>query len=249
MSRPSRLQLAYVRFTSCSGCQLMLLNCEGDLARLLSDTDVHEFPLASSSAVAPGVKLDLALVEGSISTPQELCRLMDLRRRAGLLVAVGSCALSGGINALVPGERGAAVVDVYGEELTGLSSFPPQPVHRFVTVDFAIPGCPPERHDLLAALLSATVHGWPGRQMMPVCMDCRILENRCLLVEDHLPCLGPVTRAGCRARCPSVGVGCEGCRGDVEEANRVEMFRLLLEAGLSERDVSNRLSRFAEERR
>lgn len=222
----------------------MLLNCEADLAPALAHVDVHEFPLASSSGI-PLREVDLALVEGSISTPDELARLMDLRRRARLLVAVGSCALSGGVNTLVQGERADAIEDIYGQELAWLPSFPPQPIHRFVTVDFSIPGCPPERHDLLEALVSVSAHGWPGRQMMPVCMECRILENRCLLVEDHLACLGPVTRAGCNARCPSVGVGCEGCRGDMDDANRVEMFRLLLEAGLPERDAGKRLSRFA----
>ncbi|MEJ2520930.1 MAG: hypothetical protein P8Y91_11410, partial [Desulfuromonadales bacterium] len=81
--------------------------------------------------------------------------------------------------------------------------------------------------------------------VMPVCMECRILENPCLLTENHLPCIGPVTQAGCRARCPSVGVPCEGCRGVVAEANFEELYRLLLEAGLSEYDVEKRLTRFA----
>jgi sulfhydrogenase subunit delta len=185
------------------------------------------------------------LVEGSISTPDELTRLLNLRRRVKLLVAVGSCALSGGINSLVAGERAEAINEVYGQVQAGLHSFPPQPVHRFVTVDCQVPGCPPERHDLLEALCSMHYGGWPGRQLMPVCMECRILENRCLLMENKLPCLGPVTLAGCRARCPSLGVVCEGCRGDVTEANHGEMFRLLLDTGLSESDAHRRMARFA----
>ena len=69
-------------------------------------------------------------------------------------------------------------------------------------------------------------------------------ENRCLLLEDHLPCLGPVTRAGCRARCPSVGVACEGCRGEVAEAHRDEAFRLLAERGMAVREIRRRMGRF-----
>jgi len=236
--------MAYLRFTSCSGCQLMLLNCEEQLAPLSMLVSVHEFPLASSSC-DPTEQIELALVEGSISTPDELIRLLDLRRRVRLLVAVGSCAMSGGINGLVEGERTEAIIGVYGQAQARLHSFPPQPVHRFVTVDCQVPGCPPERHDLLEALCSMHYGGWPGRQVMPVCMECRILENRCLLMEDRVPCLGPVTLSGCRARCPSLGVACEGCRGDVAEANHAEMFRLLLQTGLSEREAHRRLLRFA----
>lgn len=244
MTETLPIRMAYMRFTSCSGCQLMLLNCEEQLASLSMLISVHEFPLASSSSGTTG-QIELALVEGSISTPDELTRLLDLRRRVKLLVAVGSCALSGGINSLVGGERAEAISGVYGQAQAGLHSFPPQPVHRFVTVDCQVPGCPPERHDLLEALCSMQYGGWPGRQVMPVCMECRILENRCLLMEDGLPCLGAVTQAGCRARCPSIGVTCEGCRGDVAEANHGEMFRLLLQTGLSERDAHRRLLRFA----
>lgn len=244
MTETLPIRMAYVRFTSCSGCQLMLLNCEEQLAQLSTFVSVQEFPLASSSRT-PAEQIDLAMVEGSISTPDELTRLLNLRRRVKLLVAVGSCALSGGINSLVGGERAEAINGVYGQAQAGLHSFPPQPVHRFVTVDGEVPGCPPERHDLLEALCSMQYGGWPGRQVMPVCMECRILENRCLLMEDDLPCLGPVIQAGCRARCPSQGVACEGCRGDVAEANHGEMFRQLLQTGLSEREAHRRLVRFA----
>jgi coenzyme F420-reducing hydrogenase gamma subunit len=237
------VQIAFARFTSCSGCQLMLLNCEEQLASLATLVVIHDFPLASSSRTVRET-FDLAFVEGAISTPAELTRLLDLRRRAALLVAVGSCALGGGVNSLVPGERADAVVEVYGPAQSGLDTFNPQPVRRFVTVDCQVPGCPPERHDLLEAIASLQCGGWPARQVMPVCMECRILENRCLLTEDRLPCLGPITMAGCRARCPSLGVGCEGCRNHVAEANHGEMFRLLLEAGLSEKEAQVRMRRF-----
>ena len=124
--------------------------------------------------------------------------------------------------------------------------FPPQPVDRFVKVDWRIPGCPPERHELLQSLSVLLHGGWPGRQVMAVCMECRINENRCLLLEDQAPCLGPVTSAGCNAACPGLGVPCEGCRGLMPEANLEEMRRLLDAAGLSEQEICHRLERFGE---
>lgn len=237
--------LSYVRFTSCSGCQLMLLNMEEELSSLSHFLDIREFPLVTSAKNSES-EVDLALVEGSISTPDEVSRLLDVRRRAHFLVAVGSCALSGGVNRLLSGERYQDVSDVYASDQLDLSTFPPQPVGRFVTVDFEIHGCPPERHELLETLFSLGCGGWPGRQKMSVCMECRILECRCLLIEDFKPCLGPITQAGCRARCPSQGVGCEGCRGETENPNRQEMLRLLFNAGLSEREAIHHLNRFEE---
>jgi len=226
------LSLAFARYTSCSGCQLMLVNCEAQLAALGEAADCHGYELVSS-APGDGIPVAVALVEGSISTPTELESLLALRARARFLVAVGACALSGGVNALLMAGR---------EEEGG--TFPPQPVRRFVRVDIEIPGCPPERSDFLALFGALSRGGWPGRLECAVCMECRLRENRCLLLEDRLPCLGPVTRSGCRARCPSIGVVCEGCRGEVAEAHRDEMFRLLAERGLAVREVRRRLERF-----
>lgn len=228
----AEILMAYARYTSCSGCQLMLLNSEEQLAVLATLVDWRGFALVSSAQGADA-PVNLALVEGAISTPDELVSLLALRGRARWLVTVGACALTGGVNSLVTVGR---------ETVPG--TFPPQPVRRFVRVDWEVPGCPPERDELLALLGALRHGGWPGHLECAVCMECRIRENRCLLLEDHLPCLGPVTRAGCRARCPSVGVPCEGCRGDVAEAHRDEMFRLLAEHGLTVRDTRHRLERF-----
>lgn len=243
MSLQPPLKLAYARFTSCSGCQLMLVNCEVQLAELVEWVVLGEFPLVSSASGRESPS-DVALVEGSISTPEELSRLLELRHRTELLVAIGSCALTGGVNRQVKGARSDAVTSVYQQETLCTKTFPPQPLHHFVTVDWKIPGCPPERHDLVETLGAVLHGGWPGWQDTPVCTECRTLEYRCLLIEDRLPCLGPVTRSGCHARCPSIGVVCEGCRADVAEANRDELFRLLLETGLPEREARNRLDLF-----
>lgn len=239
------IKLAWIRFTSCSGCQLTLVNCESSLAALSAVVELHNFPLVSS-ACGNSVPVDIALVEGSLTSPVEVERLLTIRRRAGLLVTVGACALTGGINAMVHGDRLKSMASLYGESCAEWDTFPPQPVHHFVKVDGQIPGCPPERHELLETIAAILHGGWPGRQMMPVCMECRINENLCLLEADHAPCFGPVTRAGCHALCPGIGVPCEGCRGLVPEANRDELCRLFVAAGLSEHEIRHRLERFGE---
>jgi len=107
-------------------------------------------------------------------------------------------------------------------------------------------GCPPERSEHLKTLGAIASGGLPSSlPEYAICMECRQRENFCLLLEGKQPCLGPVTRAGCNALCPTFGVICEGCRGLVPEANRGEEFRLLVEIGCSEWEVKARMKRFA----
>ena len=245
MKLRSPIKLAWLRFTSCSGCQLTLLNAEEAMAGLSTAVELHEFPLASSACGEKGL-FDVALVEGSLTSPSQIKRLLSLRRKADLLLAVGACTLTGGVNAMVKGDRRRAIASIYGKPGAEWETFPPLPAHHFVQVDGEIPGCPPEQQDLLETIAALLHGGAPGRQVMPVCMECRSNENRCLLEEDQAPCLGPITQAGCHALCPGLGVPCEGCRGVVPEANRDELSHLLMTAGLSEREIRHRLERFGE---
>jgi len=239
-----RLTFGFVHFSSCSGCQLMLLNCEAELPALEKIVSSSDFGLIDSRRSGQQT-FDLVLVEGSISSPRELERLLDLRRRARWVVAVGSCATSGGVNRFEMPDRSSASQFVYGSTADALSTFPPQPVGDFVDIDWWIPGCPPERNDFLELFGALRCGGWPARRQSPVCMECRIRENRCLLEEDHVACLGPVTRSGCNARCPGIMVPCEGCRGEVDEANRDGLYHLLLELGLPDREIVQRMQRFS----
>lgn len=236
----TKLRIAYQRYTSCGGCQLTLLNCERELPLFEKSFDLADFQLVSS--VKDSEDLDVALAEGSIATLDELQRLLELRRRTKFLIAVGACALSAGVHALVP-DRQKALTVIYGSQREQLS-FSPQPLGRFVRVDGELPGCPPEGKDYLRLLGAMVQNGLPGEYAIPVCMECRLRENRCLLIEGRQPCFGPVTRGGCLARCPSYGVVCEGCRGAVPEANYTDHFQLLLQTGLTAEEIRGRRERF-----
>lgn len=239
-----RLRIAWLRLTGCSGCQLSLLNAETELTVAAGHLELVAFPLVSSAA--PDLhRIDVALVEGALSTPDEMQTLLELRRRAPFLIATGACALSGGIPALAGDRRGERFSSVYGDGKS-CTSFPPQAVHCFVSVDLEIPGCPPEPGELLNALASATRGGLPETESAPVCFECRQHENLCLLFETspHAACLGPLTRSGCAARCPSQGVPCEGCRGPVPEARTAELLKLLEADGFATRELHARLERF-----
>lgn len=240
-----RLRIAIAGLTACSGCQLTFLNCEEELPRLLDHISIEYFPLACDPA-SDIPELDAALVEGAVSTPADLLMLQRLREKSRILVAYGTCAVWGGIAAIKNGiDRAPLIAAVYGTTPPISGSFDPTPLHRHVAVDFGIAGCPPEKHEVLQTIAALARGTLPLLPEYPVCMECRSRELVCLLLEEGQACLGPVTRAGCRARCPAVSVGCEGCRGPIDEANAAEELELLQSRGYSTAKVDGMMGRFA----
>lgn len=242
-----RLQLAIVGMTACSGCQLLLLNCEDELPGLLEKFEFKFFPMACSPAQLVG-EYDAALVEGCVSMPHEQELLLELRRRSRYLIAMGTCAVWGGIATLRNGEnREKMRQQVYGQNPIASETRDPEPLRNMVQVDAVITGCPPEKEDLLRLLAGLLRGVLPVEIDYPVCNECRMRENLCLLTELGSLCLGPLTLGGCGARCPSMSVPCEGCRGPVPEANLKEAFELYAQKGFSQHSVFERLRRFCPE--
>jgi sulfhydrogenase subunit delta len=241
MNRPT---IAIAGLTACSGCQLTLFNCEADLLELAERFTFAYFPMGFTGLSITG-PFDVAFVEGAVSTPDDLEILIKLRSRSRFLVAFGTCALWGGVAAMNNHEaRNDLLETVYGTGGGEMKSFNPQPFRHFIKVDFAIAGCPPEKAELLATLAALLKGTFPVFPRYPVCTECRIRENRCLLIEDNEMCLGPLIQAGCNARCPAVGVKCEGCRGPVAEANVAAELALLLEKGFAREEIVRRMRRF-----
>ena len=239
-----RLRLAIAGLTACSGCQLSLLNCEDELQELLNQCEFSFFPLACSPAELAG-EYDAALVEGCLSMPHERELLLELRRRSRYLIAVGTCAVWGGVAAIRNGEdRGELRRQVYGQNAVACEMSEPAPLRNVVTVDADIAGCPPEKEELLRLLTGLSRGALPVTVDYSVCTECRMRENLCLLTERSELCLGPLTLGGCRARCPSLSVPCEGCRGPVPEANLKEAVEIYAQKGFDLKVVLGRLHRF-----
>jgi coenzyme F420-reducing hydrogenase gamma subunit len=239
----SRPTIAIAGLTACSGCQLTLLNCEEEMAAILETVEIRHFPMASDppAAIPP---VDAALVEGAVSTARDLAILKELRRATPILVALGTCAVWGGVATIRnDDDRGTLAGRVYGSTIPpGLLL--PVPLHRHVTVDFAILGCPPEKGEVLRALAALARGTLPLLPDYPVCMECRSREIACLLQEERTLCLGPLTRAGCNARCPATAVGCEGCRGPADESSLLQGRVMLAEYGFTHDVIAGRLRRF-----
>jgi sulfhydrogenase subunit delta len=218
--------------SGCWGEQIVILNCEDELMALLSAVEVADFSGASSVNDTKG-PLAVAFVEGSVGSAREEAALVRIRERAGLLVACGTCACFGGIATAWEGSREAAVREVYGSAAPAYDLRPHRPLKDFVRVDAAIPGCPIEKDEFLQAVACLLNGDLPQPVTWPVCAECRMREQECLLLTYGIHCSGPVTAGGCHARCPGYGAPCIGCRGPADEANVASMQEIVMKAGFT----------------
>jgi sulfhydrogenase subunit delta len=235
----TRPRVAVFKLASCDGCQLQLLDAEDALLELVEAVDIVHFREARNRS-EPG-PYDVTLVEGSVSSPEQVEEIKEIRAMSRFLVTIGACATSGGIQALrnwmVDGQASRAVYP----RPEYVSSLPTStPVSDHVRVDFELPGCPVDRGQLLgtlAALLAGTV---PRLSTSSVCVECKRRGYVCVLVAKGEPCLGPVTRTGCGALCPAFGRACYGCFGPSQPPNTATLSRTFGDLGLSQADIASR---------
>lgn len=245
MSRP---RVGIFGLTGCAGDQLVILNCEDELLDLAAAVDIRDF-LTASSANDSGCELDVAFVEGAVLSRRDQESLQRIRTRSKLLVALGTCAVWGGV---VVGEtvspyhaRTRMLREVYGELGPRYDSLPARPLREVVKVDLSITGCPVEKEQVLSAVANLLNGDPPVSPEYPVCAECRMRENNCLLVERDALCCGPLTAAGCNARCPELNVPCVGCRGPAADANVRSAMAMFAERGIPREAIAARLRMFA----
>ncbi|MBE1495665.1 coenzyme F420-reducing hydrogenase gamma subunit [Amycolatopsis lexingtonensis] len=230
MSLPT---LAVWKFASCDGCQLTLLDCEDELLDLAGRVKIAYFTEATS-AVLPG-PYDVSLVEGSITTPADERRIREVRAQSRVLVTIGACATSGGIQALRNfGDVAEFAASIYAnpEYLSTLDTSTPISAH--VPVDFELRGCPIDRGQLLETLAAFLAGRKPDLPDTSVCTECKRRGLTCVTVADGTPCLGPVTHAGCGALCPAHRRGCFGCFGPMAKPNTAALLPILRTCGMGE---------------
>lgn len=211
-------KVAVWKFASCDGCQLTLLDCEDELLAVAGQVQFAHF-LEASSATVPG-PYDLSIVEGSITTPADLERIVEIRAQSAFLIAIGACAYAGGIQAL----RNSADVHEYASVVYARPDYistlaTSTPISDHVAVDFELRGCPINKTQLLAVISSFLIGKTPVLPSSTVCMECKRRGNVCVMVAHGQACLGPVTHAGCGALCPAYARGCFGCYGPADTTN------------------------------
>ena len=234
--RAAKPKLAVWKFSSCDGCQLSLLDCEDELLAVAGALEIANFPEASR-AVVKG-PYDLSLVEGSITTPHDAERIHEVRRVSKHLVTIGACATAGGIQALrnfADVKDFASRVYAHPEFLSVLGKS--TAISDHIEVDYELRGCPVNKGQLVEVLRAFLLGCKPDIPAYSVCMECKQRGNVCVMVARGLPCLGPVTHAGCGALCPAYQRGCFACFGPSETTNTASLAAHLAGAGATDAEL------------
>lgn len=254
---------------ACGGCEIAVLNIGEKILDVDANFDVVFWPVAMDAKykdveAMPDKSILLTLFNGGIRNEENEHMAKLLRRKSQILVAFGSCANEG----CIPGLANlSSMHELFQAAYDSVSTDNPQgirpqfsyqvpegmlnipvfyPVLRtldqVVDVDYFMPGCPPESHQI-AAVIDLVIAVLQGKAELPpkgaiigagdstVCEECQRARNikkitklvrihevaevdpdLCLL-EQGILCNGPATRSGCGARCPSVGAACIGCYG------------------------------------
>lgn len=229
----AKVRCAWFDFTCCEGCQVEMTNFGAPFLALLEHVEPVEFrEVMKETTTEP---IDIAFIEGSFTREADRARLESIRERSSIVVAYGSCATSGGINAL---KNHMAMDDVkgcvYGDDkaMPHLETLPKaRPVSDVIKVDYLIRGCPMSRDEfvrIVTQLLAGTQKVYVPSY--PVCVECKRRETVCRYDDgDH--CLGMVAQAGCGAPCPADGIPCEACRGLIDNPNEKALEKVLVENG------------------
>jgi coenzyme F420-reducing hydrogenase gamma subunit len=211
-------RIAVHKFSSCDGCQLALLNLGEALLTLAERVELVHF--AEAGPLDPDTDVDVAFIEGSVSTPEDAERIQHVRQHTRFLIAIGACATAGGIQGLRNGVFDAGwVTQIYSHPEAIASLERSTPIASHVKVDFELWGCPVSGPQMLAVVNSLLLGVAPRDNAEKVCTECKRRGYPCVLVSRGIACMGPVTRAGCGALCPSLGRDCYGCYGPAENAN------------------------------
>ena len=232
-------RVAVHKFSSCDGCQLAFINAGEALVELTTLVDIVHF--AEAGYVDEEAEVDIAFVEGSVSTPNELKRIAMIREKSKTLITIGACATSGGLQALRNMNHSRQWIEgVYAQpdviDLMATST----PISEHVKVDFELWGCPVNAVQVFAAIRSLLFGVTPVVEQERVCLECKREQNICVMVTRGEPCLGPVTRTGCGAICPSVGRDCFACFGPAEQANTSALAERFTELGLAPEAIARR---------
>ena len=258
-------KLALYWAASCGGCEIAILELHEKVLEVPANFDLVFWPVAMDVKYADVESMepdsiDLCLFNGAIRTSENEHLAKVLREKAKTLVAFGSCAMEGCIPGLANATTKEAIYQtVYHDSpsTVNLDGVEPQTVWQLpegevplpeffesvqtldqvVDVDYFIPGCPPEAHQIWA-VIELIISGDPlppagsviGAGDQTVCEEC--LRNReekrvksfvrpheiiadpelCLL-DQGIVCMGPATRSGCGGLCVAAGSPCRGCYG------------------------------------
>jgi sulfhydrogenase subunit delta len=236
-------KLGVFKFASCDGCQLSLLGVEDQLLAVAAAVEIAYF-LEATSRIQPG-PYDIALIEGSITTPHDASRIQQIRRDTKYLITIGACATAGGIQSLRNwADCDEFVSSVYASPQYISTLATSTAISDHVKVDFELRGCPINAHQLIEVIRSLLAGRRPRTPAHSVCLECKRRGTVCVMVAQGSPCLGPVTQAGCGAICPTFNRGCYGCFGPAAQPNLVSITNQFADYGVPNEQIVRSLRSF-----
>jgi coenzyme F420-reducing hydrogenase gamma subunit len=229
-------RIAIVSLTSCEGCQFVLLDLGKRFIDLVNKVEMVDFRLLEDEE-DPGIKLDVALVEGNPITDENVKLLKSIRKRSKILAALGNCAAMGGIPEIKNYQEGTNTIKHVYKYVQGITNPKIKEIDNFVKVDFVFPGCPITGEEFLKYFPELIVGRIPLIPDKPVCVECKAKGNRCLLL-DKKACFGPMILGGCDAVCPTARMMCQGCRG-LRPTGNVKAMRQTLKTMMTDEEFEN----------
>lgn len=238
----SKPKVGMFSLTACEGCQLAALNLDKTFFEILDNVEFTHFRmLKENNEDGP---FDIAIIEGCATTAEEIKELKKIRDVSKFVIAFGACAAFGGIPSIKDFYNDRDIQrEVYGNYKV-VSSVRINGIGQHVKVDYYMRGCPIHKEEFFRVMKDLIAGKMPRNITDPVCVECRLKENACLLQQGH-PCMGPITFGGCDSLCPSVSVVCTGCNGPCDDANIAIEAKLFKEMGITELDIQKIFRTFA----
>lgn len=157
----SKVRLATVWLDGCAGCHMSILDMDAAIIDVVGKVDIVYGPLVDAQEFPEGV--DVTLVEGAVSSQDDVKKIQKIRARTRMLIALGDCAVTSNVPAMrncTPVNKLLQRVYIEGADLNkvvpidGVPALMKQarPVHEVVKVDLHVPGCPPPAKAILALL-------------------------------------------------------------------------------------------------
>lgn len=245
--------IAITSLTCCEGCQVAILDLGERFLDLAGKIKIGDFAFLEErpEMVRRGSPHDhdITFIEGTPITEENKKRLLDLRKRSKILVALGACACLGGIAEIKDYQDKEERMRYVYKNFDSIENPDIKPLRDYVRVDLEIPGCPINNEEFLSIVKQVLAGRIPGTfttpkiPQRPVCYECQLKQNKCLL-QEGLPCLGPIMFGGCGAPCPSSAYPCDGCRGPIKNVNPDNLNKQLIKQGYSQREIDLILQRF-----
>lgn len=241
MNKTQKPKTGFFTFTCCEGCQFRILMIE-NIMDLLDKLDIVHFNILKETS--DDTLLDLAFVEGAITTKAEIEELKKLRKKVKTLVALGTCAVSGGIPAMKNFVSEDRLHKYVYHHVKHQESVPVKGIENYVSVDYNLRGCPIIEEEFVEFIKVYLQGELPQASAGPVCMECPRKKNGTCFMKEKIDCMGSITHSGCLALCTGKNIPCTLCRGPLDTANITNEIKLFERFGLNEEEIITRLNLF-----